>query len=124
MAYETVIHAGRKLTRWIPDNGFKITEKNGYGTVHVYRNPKGLLLAVAYTGNAAKSAWHFRFNSENELSAKVTSYFAGLVAWKQRKAGYRAESNQGHSLKVGDIITNSWGYDQTNVDWYRVTKTS
>ncbi len=25
---------------------------------------------------------------------------------------------------MGDIITNSWGYDQTNVDWYRVTRTS
>lgn len=26
-----------------------------------------------------------------------------------------------HGLKVGDILTSSWGYDQTNVYWYQVT---
>ena len=25
---------------------------------------------------------------------------------------------------IGDVVTNSWGYDQTNVDFYRVVKTS
>jgi len=24
-------------------------------------------------------------------------------------------------VKVGDIFYNSWGYDQTNIDWYQVT---
>lgn len=27
-------------------------------------------------------------------------------------------------VKVGDIFYNSWGYDQTNIDWYQVTKVS
>lgn len=27
-----------------------------------------------------------------------------------------------HSLKVGDILVSSWGYDQTNIDYYLVTK--
>ena len=27
-----------------------------------------------------------------------------------------------HDLKAGDIMVCSWGYDQTNVDWYRVKK--
>lgn len=27
-----------------------------------------------------------------------------------------------HPLVVGDILTSSWGYDQTNVDFYEVTK--
>ena len=26
--------------------------------------------------------------------------------------------------KVGDIFSNSWGYDQTNVDWYEVVRVS
>ena len=28
------------------------------------------------------------------------------------------------NLKVGDILTSSWGYDQTNVDFYQVVKLS
>lgn len=27
-----------------------------------------------------------------------------------------------HSLKAGDILYSSWGYDQTNIDFYAVTQ--
>lgn len=27
-----------------------------------------------------------------------------------------------HSVKVDDVFYSSWGYDQTNVDWYQVVK--
>jgi hypothetical protein len=29
-----------------------------------------------------------------------------------------------HPLKLGDILVSSWGYDQTNVDFYQVVKIS
>lgn len=29
-----------------------------------------------------------------------------------------------HPLKVGDILKMSWGYDQTNIDFYEVTAAS
>lgn len=29
-----------------------------------------------------------------------------------------------HDIKVGDIIYNSWGYEQTNIDFYQVIKTT
>lgn len=29
--------------------------------------------------------------------------------------------NPEHSLRVGDILRSSWGYDQTNVNFYEVT---
>ena len=25
-------------------------------------------------------------------------------------------------VKVGDFVYNSWGYDQTNIDWYKIVK--
>jgi hypothetical protein len=27
-----------------------------------------------------------------------------------------------HPLKLGDVVVSSWGYDQTNVDFYQVVK--
>lgn len=30
------------------------------------------------------------------------------------------KTNAAHKIKVGDIFYNSWGYDQTNIDWYQV----
>ena len=32
--------------------------------------------------------------------------------------------NKMTELKVGDVLTSSWGYDQTNVDFYQVIKTT
>ena len=29
-----------------------------------------------------------------------------------------------HTLKVGNILSSSWGYDQTNVTFYQVTRTT
>ena len=34
----------------------------------------------------------------------------------------RKEQKAGHELRPGDIVYSSWGYDQTNVDWYRVQR--
>jgi len=31
---------------------------------------------------------------------------------------------EGHEVKVGDVFVESWGYDQTNVDAYQVTRIS
>ena len=31
-------------------------------------------------------------------------------------------TEKGHGLRVGDILASSWGYDQTNWDFYRVVK--
>ena len=39
---------------------------------------------------------------------------------KNKKKRITAE----HTWKVGDIGVNSWGYDQTNIDYYQVTKTT
>jgi hypothetical protein len=35
---------------------------------------------------------------------------------------YRSFSNQLRDLKVGDVVRSSWGYDQTNVNHYQITK--
>ena len=34
---------------------------------------------------------------------------------------YRLHTAAPHDLKVGDILYSSWGYDQTNIDFYQVT---
>lgn len=31
-------------------------------------------------------------------------------------------TNTQNPFKVGDIVYDSWGYDQTNIDWYQVVK--
>lgn len=41
---------------------------------------------------------------------------------KLKKVLQQQETDEKQLVKVGDIFYNSWGYDQTNIDWYQVTK--
>lgn len=34
----------------------------------------------------------------------------------------RGQMTENQALKVGDVLEASWGYDQTNVDFYKVVK--
>ena len=109
--------------RWIPEDSIPILDPKDNGIVYLYAIGERYA-AIAYKGNAGKSSWHYSYRTLEEAHKKAQEFFAGLASAKERHAKWRAEANKPHSLKVGDIIANSWGYEQTNVDWYRVTRTS
>jgi len=57
--------------------------------------------------------------------------FDAIERFKQSRAGYHAAkllrrqaAKKLHTLKVGDILNTSWGYDQTNVEFYEVVAVS
>jgi hypothetical protein len=109
--------------RWIPEDSIPILDPKDNGIVYVYAIGERYA-AIAYKGNSGNSSWHYSYRTLEEAHKKAQEFFAGLASDKERHAKWRAAANKPHSLKVGDIIANSWGYEQTNVDWYRVTRTS
>ena len=40
----------------------------------------------------------------------------------ERRAEQAAKRAGGHKLQAGDVLRCSWGYDQTNIDYYEVTR--
>ncbi len=111
-----------QTTRYIPKNALPV-EEAGLGIVYVYpcRNRYGV---IAYVGTACKSAFHYSYKTDAEVDRKVAEFFDGLRQHKARVQQSRATRYEGHNFKSGDIVSNSWGYDQTNVDWYIVTRTT
>jgi hypothetical protein len=83
---------------------------------------KACACAVGYKGTAARPSFNYSFKDEAAARAYVANFFDNLKAHKERVVRYREEANKPHTFKVGDIVVNSWGYDQTNVDWYTVTR--
>ena len=119
--------AARVKARWIPKDALPVTEDPTLGVVYVYPWVKGDMKrygAVAYSGTAQKSDWHYICKTDAELDKKIAEYFKLLRDHKERVKARRKESYAGHQLVIGDILTYSWGYDQTNVDWFRVTRTT
>lgn len=77
--------------------------------------------AIAYSGKrVVNHDWHLRFRSKERMAEYATDWLRRLEANAERKATQKAERTP-HTLKVGDLLRSTWGYDQTNIDYYQVT---
>lgn len=114
-------------TRYIPKNSLPI-EEEGLGVVYVYptTTPRSGICygIVAYREKAIHSDFHIACKTDADVDKKIAAFFDGIRQHKQLVADRRTKDFAGHTFNVGDIVTNSWGYDQTNVDWYAVTRTT
>ena len=76
---------------------------------------------IAFAGKANKPLWYYNYRDQAHLDKQVAttidSYKASQAA-KQKRRQERREYR--HPYVVGDILSGSWGYDQTNVEFYEV----
>jgi hypothetical protein len=108
-------------TRWIPENSVKIENNDANAVAYIYTR-NGRIGAVMYKGNAIKSYFHYAFDSEQTAVDYINAAFNTLINRRNELKERRKQSFTGHSFAPKDIIYTSWGYDQTNVDAYIVTK--
>ena len=77
--------------------------------------------AAAFWGKASKPLWHNTFTNVMRQEEKIDQTIKNFEAAVERKQeAQRARSQFAHGFSIGDILVSSWGYDQTNVDWYEV----
>lgn len=106
---------------YIPKSAVKVSDKASSAVAYVYE-AAGAVYAVAFHGKAEKPDWHFRFKSPEARAKRIVDHFVGVQARDKMMADRStARKSEGHGLAVGDILRSSWGYDQTNVDFYEVT---
>jgi hypothetical protein len=111
--------------RWIPKDSRKIEHVLGVCYTEEKTTVRGLSYNVlAYIGTARKSAFYESYRTAEARDARVAEFFRNLEGHAERMSERRAERVQPHGLNVGDIIYNSWGYDQTNIDFYVIVKTT
>lgn len=77
---------------------------------------------VAFAGQQQKPGKRYYFMKPEQRAKWVEDFVNNQVKRAEEKAQAAAEKkNWKHDLKVGDILVQSWGYEQTNVDFYEVT---
>lgn len=79
------------------------------------------LIALGFKGKSVKAAFHYRFGNVE----KAQEHIAGFVTKVEKDAADRAAEKAERKAKVrelvvGDVLIDSWGYEQTNVDYYQV----
>lgn len=83
----------------------------------------GSPVAQGFSGKRSKHDFYLRFGSETSMDIFINEYFTKLIERKKNKDERRESAKSFvHTLKVGDILYSSWGYDQTNIDFYQVTQ--
>jgi hypothetical protein len=100
----------------------KVKAKKAAAEAYLYEHGD-LLFAMGFGGKRAKPDFHLRFANEQRRAKYVADYLAGQETRAKDRAERQAKRNAfEHTLEEGDILYSSWGYDQTNIDFYQVTK--
>ena len=79
------------------------------------------LEAKGFGGKRAKPDFYYKFKSAQSMTKYINDYFDGQQQHAEVIINRRKEQSAPHTLKIGDILYSSWGYDQTNVDFFQVT---
>lgn len=105
---------------FIPKNSREERDEQTGAVVYLYE-AAGALYALGFHGKAQRPDWHYRFRSDEARRQKIADHFLVFRAAAERKAARRVErSTFRHAYKVGDVLVSSWGYDQTNIDFFQV----
>ena len=113
------------MNRYIPEGAAKIASKNSSAVAYVYERA-GKVYALGFYGKQTNPDFHHTFRSQEGRLKFVSKWFKDMDARAERKAAARAEKaaklTQPHKLAIGDVLRSSWGYDQTNIDYYQVVE--
>ena len=81
--------------------------------------------AQMFLGRKKKAKFHYKFQSTERLEVYVADemkyildQFNRVQAWKNKEKNEKVEGLK--NIKVGDIFNATWGYEQTNQDFYQV----
>lgn len=117
-----------KRAAFIGAESFKIhTENEAEGIiVWIRENPTGSVSVAAFSGRRAKPDFFYRYNGKQYAERAISVWLEKLQNVSEYKAKIKAEKaakiEQGHGLQVGDVLSACWGWEQTNYDYYQVTK--
>ena len=109
-----------KKERYIPAGYVPLVIENPADVVVYTNNDNGKFSAICFAGKAVNPTWYYLFRSEEAMLAQVAKTVNNRIARAAEVAKYKAERLAPTNLKEGDILYCSWGYDQTQVDFYKI----
>jgi len=95
--------------------------------IHTYTSSQGAFGLVAFRGKQGKPFVNTYYRTEAVRDANVATLVQNALDEARHKADRKEtlavqDAEFIKTIKVGDIWSCSWGYDQTNVDFYVVVK--
>ena len=116
----------RFLGRYIPKGAIKVADKKSDAVAYLY-DVQGKPGVRVFYGKQSKPVVAYYYTprgavtADQQRVAAIKDAFTRRQQWMARKAEHVAAAKAG-KVAVGTYFYTSWGYDQTNIDWYRVDK--
>lgn len=108
---------------YIPKGARKVRAKDLPAGVEVFAYERdGKFFAVGFRAKSRKPAFHYHWRSEARRTEYVGQFFEGIRSHLAYTAKRRADASKPHAWEKGLILYGSWGYDQTNVDFFEVVR--
>ena len=108
--------------RWIPESYTETKEAKKANTIIYYDDEN--LKAIAYSGKRSKPDWHYRYRTHENMMTAINEHlqhrdeiFEADQEWKEKKK-FQIQKELKEIEPGKTILYTSWGYDQTNVDFY------
>lgn len=79
------------------------------------------LKSLRYRWHKVKGIW-YGYGDENTVREAIENATKGVKTTKATKTAKKVEKVNKYGVKVGDVFEMSWGYEQSNVDFYQVTE--
>lgn len=112
----------RIASRRLPEGARCVLEHVNGSACYLY-DRGGKPCAVTFLGSSAKVDKMFSFRDEDRRAAWVQEWKARIeAATNARSVAQQRRTAEGSTLVVGDIVYTCWGYDQTNTEFYVVTR--
>ena len=101
-------------------DGEVLTPKDTDLEIYVWENDK--FYAACFAGKSNKPLWYYHFRNESKRRDYIDKTIEQRLKRIEEKEKRRRERlDFQHDFEKGDILYSTWGYDQTNVDFYQVT---
>lgn len=105
--------------------GWRVVTFKAAPVVVAYHSMAGKVHAKGWRGKADKPSFYYSFRDESRVRIYVDQFVSNIASHYARKgerlAARKAAKASDH-FSVGDVVYNSWGYDQTNIDFYQVVE--
>ena len=106
---------------YYPKGATIIRDKSSTAVIAAYETA-GKLFACMFHGKANKPDSHYRYKSAESRATAIQGHLDNIRAREALMVTRRTERKQAdRGVNVGDVLLCSWGYDQTNIDYYEVT---
>ena len=105
-----------KRLQFLPVGAIKVQDKLSSAVAYIYTDKRDRLCLRAFYGRRFKPSLSYYYTTPQAREKRVEEFFRSIRAHEERQK----KTNGYHSLEIGNILYSSWGYDQTNVDFYEV----